>query len=294
MNTETSNAFFAGAVSPAAPWIRIQRSKGWTALNLAELWQYRELMFFLAWRDVKVRYKQTIVGVAWVLLQPVAMVGVFYLLFDRMAKLPSDGMPYPLFVLVGLLPWQFFSRVIAESTNSLITDQRLITRVYFPRLVVPIGTALAALVDFGLAMCLVAVLMMMFGVVPGSTIVLLPIVILLMLAAALGVGFWLSALNVEYRDVMHAVPFLNQLWFFVTPVVYPASLLPEQWWFLFGLNPMTSVVEGFRWCVVGSGAGLSLRSTLSASVAIALFVSGMFWFRRRERSFVDSLGSGGA
>jgi lipopolysaccharide transport system permease protein len=279
---------------PTPVTIRIQPSKGWSALNLAELWQYRELIYFLAWRDIKVRYKQTIIGIAWVLLQPLAMMAVFWLLFGRMAKLPSDGLPYPLFVLVALLPWQFFSRVISESTNSLITDQRLITRVYFPRLVVPIATGLTALVDFGLAMILVAILMLLFGIIPGPTLLLLPLVVLLMVAAALGVGFWLSALNVEYRDVMHAIPFLVQFWFFVTPVVYSSSLLPEPWRMLSGLNPMTAVVDGFRWCVLGAGSGLSLTSAISGSIAMALFISGMIWFRRRERSFVDSLGSGGA
>jgi lipopolysaccharide transport system permease protein len=279
---------------PLPGTIRIQPSKGWSALNLAELWQYRELIYFLAWRDIKVRYKQTIIGIAWVLLQPLAMMAVFWLLFGRMAKLPSDGLPYPLFVLVALLPWQFFSRVISESTNSLITDQRLITRVYFPRLVVPIATGLTALMDFALAMILVAVLMLLFGIVPGPTLLLLPLVVILMVAAALGVGFWLSALNVEYRDVMHAIPFLVQFWFFVTPVVYSSSLLPEPWRLLSGLNPMTAVVDGFRWCVLGAGSGLSLTSAISGSIAMALFISGMIWFRRRERSFVDSLGSGGA
>ncbi len=281
-------------LSQTGAWVRLQPTRGWSALNLAELWQYRELIYFLAWRDVKVRYKQTIIGITWVLIQPLAMMGIFWLLFDRMAKLPSDGLPYPLFALVALLPWQFFSRVISESANSLITDQRLITRVYFPRLVVPIATGLTALVDFALAMTLVAALMLLFGVVPGSALLLLPVVVLLMLAAALGVGFWLSALNVEYRDVMHAVPFLVQFWFFVTPVVYSTSLLPDPWRFLYGLNPMTAVVEGFRWCLLGTGPGLSLMSAISTSVAIALFVSGMIWFRRRERLFVDSLGSGGA
>jgi len=289
---DKGNASIAAAVSDA-PWIRVQPSKGWAALNLGELWQYRELIFFLAWRDVKVRYKQTIIGVAWVLLQPLAMMAVFWLIFGRIAKLESDGMPYPLFVLVALIPWQFFSRVIAESTNSLITDQRLITKVYFPRLVVPIATALTALVAFSLAMALVVALMIVFGVVPGSSILLLPLVIVLMNAAALGVGFWLSALNVEYRDVMHAVPFLVQFWFFVTPVVYSTSVLPEGWGYLFSFNPMTAVVEGFRWCLLGAGVGFSISTVVSSSMALGLFVSGIIWFRRRERSFVDQLGSGG-
>lgn len=295
---EDVTTFDAGDSSSAAavsdvPWLRIQPSRGWAALNLGELWQYRELIFFLAWRDVKVRYKQTVIGVAWVLLQPLAMMAVFWLIFGRIAKLESDGMPYPLFVLVALIPWQFFSRVIAESTNSLITDQRLITKVYFPRLVVPIATALTALVDFGLAMGLVVVVMLVFGVVPGSTVLILPFVVILMMAAALGVGFWLSALNVEYRDVMHTVPFLVQFWFFVTPVVYSTSSLPEGWGFLFSLNPMTAVVEGFRWSLLGAGDGFSVYSAISSSIAIGLFVSGSIWFRRRERSFVDQLGSGG-
>jgi lipopolysaccharide transport system permease protein len=289
---DTGDSSISAAVSDA-PWLRIQPSRGWAALNLGELWQYRELIFFLAWRDVKVRYKQTVIGVAWVLLQPLAMMAVFWLIFGRIAKLESDGMPYPLFVLVALIPWQFFSRVIAESTNSLITDQRLITKVYFPRLVVPIATALTALVDFTLAMGLVGVLMLVFGVVPGSSILLLPLLIVLMFAAALGVGFWLSALNVEYRDVMHAVPFLVQFWFFVTPVVYSTSVLPEGWGYLFSFNPMTAVVEGFRWSMLGAGDGFSIHSAISSSIAIGLFITGIIWFRRRERSFVDQLGSGG-
>lgn len=285
----------ATASTKEAPrWMRIQASTGWTALNLSELWQYRELIFFLAWRDIKVRYKQTVIGIVWVLLQPLLMVAIFWLLFGRLAQLPSDGMPYPLFVLVALVPWQFFARVISDSTNSLITDQRLITRVYFPRLVVPIATALAALVDFFLAMSLVGVLMFFLGVVPGTSIFFLPVAVVVMFAAALGVGFWLSALNVEYRDVMHAVPFLVQFWFFATPVVYATSLLPEQWAFVFALNPMTVVVDAFRWSLLGSRSGLSAMSAVSGLVSAVLLVSGMIWFRRRERSFVDSLGSGGA
>jgi len=276
-------------------WKRLQPTCGWSSLNLAELWHYRELIYFLAWRDVKVRYKQTLIGVVWVLFQPLAMMAVFWLIFGRVVQgVPSDGVPYPLYVLVALLPWQFFSRVISESTSSLITDQRLITRVYFPRLVVPIATALTAFVDFALAMFLVGLLMMWFGTFPGPPVLLLPLAMLLMVAAALGVGFWLSALNVEYRDVMHAIPFLVQLWFFVTPVVYSVSWLPQQWEMLFSLNPMTAVVDGFRSCLLGSELARPYSAAISAAVAITLFVSGVIWFRRRERSFVDSLGSGGA
>jgi homopolymeric O-antigen transport system permease protein len=273
--------------------MRLQATRGWSDLNLGELWRYRELIYFLAWRDVKVRYKQTVVGVIWVLLQPLAMIAVFSLIFGRTAQWPTDGVPYPLYVLVALVPWQFFSRVISESTSSLITDQRLITRVYFPRLVVPIATALTAFVDFGLAMCLVGLLMIWFGAIPGLSLLFLPLAVFLMVVAALGAGFWLSALNVEYRDVMHAVPFLVQFWFFLTPVIYSTSWLSAPWDIVLSLNPMTAVVDGFRSSLLGSTASHNFAS-LSATVAIALFISGMVWFRRRERSFVDSLGSGGA
>lgn len=281
----------AGA-SAMASWHRIQPSRGWAAFNFKELWQYRELAYFLAWRDVKVRYKQTIIGVAWVLLQPLAMMAIFWLLFGRIVQVPSDSIPYPLYVLAGLVPWQFFSRVISESTNSLITDQRLITRVYFPRLVVPIAIALTAFVDFSLAICLVGLLILWFSVVPGAALLLLPVAMLLMLAAALGVGFWLSALNVEYRDVMHAIPFLVQFWFFVTPVLYATALLPDAWRWLFAFNPMTIVVEAFRWSLLGSPPTDPHISAVSAAIAVSSFLSGMMWFRRRERSFVDSLGGG--
>jgi lipopolysaccharide transport system permease protein len=285
-------SFPSSTSAAAASWNRIQPPRGWASINLKELWQYRELAYFLAWRDVKVRYKQTVIGVAWVLLQPLAMIAVFWLLFGRLVQLPSDGVPYPLYVLAALVPWQFFSRVISESTNSLITDQRLITRVYFPRLVVPIATALTGFVDFSLAMCLVLLLMVWFGIVPGAAFLFLPIVLLLMLAAALGTGFWLSALNVEYRDVMHAVPFLVQFWFFVTPVLYATSLLPDSWRWIFAFNPMTSVVEGFRWCLLGTAPTGPYISAISAALVVVSFLSGMIWFRRRERSFVDSLGGG--
>lgn len=277
-----------------APSLRIQASTGWAAVNLGELWQYRELVLFLAWRDVKVRYKQTAIGVLWVILQPLLMMAIFWVLFSRIGGLSSDDAPYPLAVLVALVPWQFFSRVVSDSTNSLITDQKLITRVYFPRLVVPIATALAALVDFGLSMCLVGVLMAVLGIVPGLPVLVFPFVVVMMLTAALGVGFWLSALNVEYRDVMHAIPFFLQFWFFATPVVYTKSFLPEEWAFLFALNPMFIVVDGFRWCLLGTESALAGSSALSGLVGVTLFVGGMIWFRRRERTFVDSLGSGGA
>jgi lipopolysaccharide transport system permease protein len=222
------------------------------------------------------------------------MMTVFWLIFGRIVHTPLEHIPYPLYVLSALVPWQFFSRVVSESTNSLITDQRLITRVYFPRLVVPIATALTAFVDFSLAMCLVFLLIVWFGIIPGAAILFFPVAIMLMVTAALGVGFWLSALNVEYRDVMHAIPFLVQFWFFVTPVVYAASSIPHSWQWLFAFNPMTAVVDAFRWCLLGAVPPDTQISLVSAATAIASFLTGMLWFRWRERRFVDALGSGGA
>jgi lipopolysaccharide transport system permease protein len=280
------------SLTATASWYRLQPSRGWAAFNLKELWQYRELAYFLAWRDVKVRYKQTLIGVLWVLLQPLAMTSAFWLVFGRFTSVPSESIPYPLYVLVALIPWQFFPRVISESTNSLITDQRLITRVYFPRLAVPIATALAASIDFGLAMGLVALLMVWFGFVPGVALVLIPVATLLMVAAALGVGAWLAALNVEYRDVMHAIPFLVHFWFFVTPVLYATSSVPDSWQWILSLNPMTIVIETFRWSLLSTPPTNFYVSAISATIAVLALFSGLMWFRRRERSFVDSLGGG--
>jgi lipopolysaccharide transport system permease protein len=276
--------------SEAVPVFEIYPPTGWSFLDVRELWAYRELIYFLTWRDIKVRYKQTAIGVAWAILQPVAMIAVFTLLFGKLAKMPSEGVPYPLFAYAALLPWQLFSRTISEGTNSLVTNQRLITRVYFPRIIVPLATTLAAMVDFAIAMGLLVALMLMYGVTPGVGVVWLPFFVLLMLMTALGVGFWLSALNVEYRDVMYTMPFLNQFWFFVTPVVYPSSLVPGPWQVLYGLNPMVGVVQGFRWALLGVGEGPSPMLAVSIVVAISLFVSGIAWFHRREHSFVDAIG----
>lgn len=279
--------------SEGIPVFVVQPTRGWRFLDVRELWAYRELVYFLVWRDIKVRYKQTVLGVAWVLLQPLALMAVFTLFFGMLAKVSSEGVPYPLFAYVGLLPWQLFSRTISDSTNSLVADQRLITRVYFPRIIVPTATTLAAIVDFLIAACLLVVLMFIYGVTPGAKVVWLPSFVLLMLVTALGIGFWLSALNVEYRDVMYAVPFVNHFWLFLTPVVYPSSLVPEQWRALYGVNPMAGVVEGFRWAVLGTGDGPGPMIAVSALVAVFLFLSGVIWFRCRERTFVDAVGSGG-
>ena len=271
----------------------IEPTHGWRFLDLRELWEYRELIYFLTWRDIKVRYKQTTIGVAWAVLQPLAMMLVFTLIFGRLAKVPSGGVPYPLFAYTALLPWQFFSRLISESTNSLIVNQQLLSRVYFPRISVPLATALAATVDFGIAATLLIVLMALYKVAVTPAIFWLPAFVTLLLVTALGVGFWLSALNIEYRDVMYTMPFLNQFWFFLTPVVYPSGLIPAQWKALYGLNPMVGVVEGFRWAVLGRGESPSQLCVVSAVIAVSLLASGIVWFRHRERTFVDVIGSGG-
>jgi lipopolysaccharide transport system permease protein len=270
-------------------WIRPTR--GWRFPDLRELWEFRELVYFLTWRDVKVRYKQTAIGVVWAVLQPLAMMVVFTLFFGRLAKIPSEGIPYPLFAFAGLLPWQFFSRTISESARSLVLNQRLVTKVYFPRIIVPLASTLAAMVDLVISALLLVLLMLFYGVTPAGEVLLLPVFVVLMLVTALGMSFWLSALNVEYRDVMYVVPFMNQFLLFLTPVVYPTSMVPERFRMLYGLNPMAGVVEGFRWAFFGAGEGFSSLFVVSSLVAVVLFITGILWFRRMERTFVDIIGS---
>lgn len=272
---------------------RIRPTKGFALPRLREFWEYRELLYFLVWRDVKVRYKQTAIGIAWAVLQPLSMMVVFTLIFSKLAGMDSEGVPYPIFAYTALLPWQLFSRAILESSNSLVTDQRLITRVYFPRIIVPSASVIAAIFDFVIASSVLVVLMLFYRIAPTWNIVFLPVFVLIMLFTALGAGYWLSALNLEYRDVTYAVPFINMLWLFLTPIVYPGSQVPERWRIVYGLNPMVGVVEGCRWSLLGTGTGPSAMLGVSCTVAIALFVSGAAWFRWRERTFVDAVGSGG-
>lgn len=275
------------------PMTVIRPPQGLLSLGLQELWAYRELAYFLVWRDLKVRYKQTAIGIAWAVLQPLALMVVFTLFFGRLAHMPSEGVPYPLFAYAGLLPWQVFSRTISDSANSLVADQRLITRVYFPRLIVPLSSIVAALVDFAIASSLLMILMIAYGIWPNVGIVWLPCFVLLLLVTALGVGFWFSALNLEFRDIQYVMPFVSQLWLFLTPVVYPSSLVPEPYRLLYGLNPMVGVTEGFRWALFGTGQGPSPMLAMSVAVAVGLCVSGAMFFRQRERLFADVLGSGG-
>lgn len=274
------------------PTLVITPTRGWRLLDLRELFGYRELVYFLVWRDVKVRYKQTAIGVFWALLQPLALMLVFTLFFGRLAHIEQRmEIPYPLFAYVGLLPWQLFARSLSESTASLVSDQKLVTKVYFPRIILPTTKCLAALVDFGISAVLLVGLMAYHGISLRATVVWLPVFVALMLVTSLGVAYWLSALNAEYRDVAYAVPFLVQFWFFVTPVVYPTAMVPARLRWLMGLNPMTGVVDGMRWCLFGDGEGPGWTMALSAAVSCVLLVGGVVWFRWRERTFVDALGS---
>jgi lipopolysaccharide transport system permease protein len=269
----------------AETWIR--PSRGWSPPDLRELWRYRELVYFLIWRDVKVRYKQTALGAAWAVLQPVATMGVFSLFFGKLAQMPSDGLPYPLFSLAALVPWTFFSQGLIQSANSLVGSQNLVTKVYFPRLAIPLAAVLAGAVDFLLAFGILLGMMAFYGTAPTAQVVWLPLFLLLAFVTSLGVGLWLSAWNVRYRDVRYIVPFLAQLWLFATPIAYPSSLLSEPWRTVYGINPMAGVVEGFRWALLGTGHAPGGMVLVSAAVALALLASGLFVFRRMERTFAD-------
>ena len=273
--------------SGTTPIIHIRPSHGWVIPELRDLWEYRELLYFLVWRDVKVRYKQTALGVAWVVLQPLATTLMFTVIFGNLAKIPSENMPYAVFSLAGLVPWNFFAGALSRGGVSLVGSAHLISKVYFPRLVIPVASVLGGLVDLAIVFALLLGLMLFFGIVPTAAIVTLPLFLLLALATALGVSLWLAALNVQYRDVGYLIPFLAQLWMYATPVVYPASMIPEQWRILYGLNPMTGVVEGFRWALFGTGQAPGLMLAVSVLTVSVLLVSGAFFFQRMEETFAD-------
>lgn len=268
-------------------YLIIRPTRGWVPLNLADLWRYRELLYFLTWRDIKVRYKQTVLGAAWAVIQPFFTMVVFSIFFGRWAKMPSDGIPYPIFAYCALLPWQLFAHSLTESGNSLVANERLITKVYFPRLVIPMSAVLAGLLDFAIAFVVLIGMMLFYDIVPTIAIVTLPLFLLLAVATALGVGLWLSALNVQYRDVRYTIPFLTQFWLFATPVAYSSSLVPEALRPLYGLNPMAGVVEGFRWALLGKAEGPGTLLAVSAIVTALTFVGGLYYFRRMEKTFAD-------
>lgn len=269
------------------PPLVIKPTSGWAALNLRDLWHYRELLYFLTWRDVKVRYKQTAIGAVWAVLQPFLTMVVFAVIFGRLAKVPSDGVPYPVFSYAALLPWTFFATAITQAGTSLVTNINLVSKVYFPRLIVPTAGVLVGVVDFVVAFVVLLGMMLFYGIVPGIAVLTLPLFVLLAFMTALGISLWLSALNVKYRDIRYTIPFLTQFWLFVTPVAYPSSMIPEQWRLLYGLNPMAGVVEGFRWALLGTEQAPGGMILVSAAVVIVLFVGGLFYFRRMEREFAD-------
>lgn len=285
----------ASEVVTARPVTVIEPRRGWISLGLGELWEYRELLYFLTWRDVKVRYKQTVLGAAWAVLQPFLTMVVFSLFFGRLAGIPSDDLPYPLFSYAALVPWSFFAAGLAQSSNSLVGSANLIRKIYFPRLVVPISSVLSGLVDFAISfVVLVSVMMPWFHyTAPGYSFSLsldvlwLPLLLVLSLVTALGVGLWLSALNVQFRDVRYTVPFLVQLWLFATPIAYPSSLLAEKWQIVYALNPMVGVVEGFRWALLGTDTAPGPLIAVSSVAAAVLLVTGALYFRRMERTFAD-------
>ncbi|MCS6288570.1 MAG: ABC transporter permease [Nitrospira sp.] len=271
----------------AVPRIRLKASNGWRALNLREFWQYRELLYFLSWRDIKVRYKQTALGALWAILQPFLTMLVFSLFFGNLAKMPSDGIPYPIFAFAALVPWTFFSNGLTQSGNSLIQSAGMLKKVYFPRLIVPISSILSGAVDFLFAFLVLIGLMFWYGIVPTINIIWLPVFLFLAFGTALGVGLWLSAMNVQFRDVRYTIPFLTQFWLFATPIAYPSSLLSEPWRTIYGINPMVGVVEGFRWALLGTATAPGPLIFVSALTMLTILITGMFYFRRMESTFAD-------
>jgi lipopolysaccharide transport system permease protein len=269
------------------PVIRIEPSRGWVSLKLHELWEYRELLYFLAWRDIKVRYKQTALGAAWAIIQPFFTMLIFSVFFGKLAKIPSDGIPYPIFAYAALVPWTFFAHGLNQSSNSLVSGAQLIKKVYFPRLIVPVASVLSGVVDFLLAFIVLLGMMFYYGLTPTANVIWLPALLLLALITSLGVGLWLSALNVHYRDVRYTVPFITQFWLFATPIAYPSTLLPESWRTLYALNPMVGVVEGFRWALLGTDTQPGAMILVSCIMALALLIAGAFYFRRMEKTFAD-------
>ena len=269
------------------PFFLIQPSSGWVSLKLKELWDYRELVYFLTWRDIRVRYKQTLLGASWAIIQPLFTMLVFSLFFGRLAKIPSDGIPYPLFSFAALVPWGFFAAGLSHSSDSLVSSANLIKKVYFPRLAIPVSTVCSGIVDFLIAFAMLLAMIVYYGM--PITFRLLWVIPFLMLAiiTALGVGLWLSALNVQYRDVRYTVPFIVQFWTYATPIAYPSSLLPEPWRTIYGLNPMAGVVEGFRWALLDANTQPGPMILVSAVAAMALMISGSYYFRRMERRFAD-------
>jgi len=272
---------------PQEQLVRIRPSRGWVALDLKDLWVYRELLYFLTWRDIKVRYKQTVLGASWAIIQPLFTMLLFTLFFGKLAHIPSDGVPYPIFAYAGLLPWTFFSNAVTNSGNSLVGSSNLITKVYFPRMIIPGAAVAAGLVDFAIAFIILIVLMIYYGVALTSNILMLPVLVLLLTLLAIGVGMWTSALNVKYRDIRYALPFVIQLWLFASPVIYPASLMPRKWRWVLWLNPLTGIIEGFRSALLGTNPFDWTALGLSAALTLGVLIYAAYTFRRMEKVFAD-------
>jgi lipopolysaccharide transport system permease protein len=273
------------ASAPAV--VRIEPPRGLFELRLRELWEYRELLYFFVWRDVKVRYKQTVIGVAWVILQPLMTMGVFTIFFGRLAKLPSQGLPYPVFYFAALVPWTYFATALTSCTAIVVSNQNVITKVYFPRLILPLAAVCSGLVDFAIGFVVMIALTLGYGFRPTAAVLLLPLLILLALLTALGIGLWTSALNALYRDVASIIPFVVQFWMLASPVAYPSSLVPERWRWLYGLNPMAGVIEGFRWALTGHGQAPGLFLLASAGMVAVVLVGGLLFFQRIEGTIAD-------
>jgi len=265
----------------------IKARKGWMSINAGEMWQFRELLFFLAWRNIKVKYKQTALGVVWAILQPLLAMLVFSLIFGRFARMPSDGVPYPLFVLIGLLPWNYFAGVLGQSAGSLVVESNLITKIYFPRLLVPASDALSLLLDFFITFFVLGLMFIYYGVTPGAGLFLVPLLIMITFMNALGFGMWFSALNVRYRDIQYIIPFLIQIWMFATPVIYPRSLLGGRYGWILLLNPMGGVIEAFRPALIGNLPIPWVSLSVSTIIGFLVFTGGLYYFRRVERHFAD-------
>jgi lipopolysaccharide transport system permease protein len=276
-----------GKQGSTKPALRIQSSRGWTALRLKEIWEYRGLISIFVWRDLKVRYRQTVVGALWAIIQPFLTMVVFSVFFGRLAGMPSDSIPYPIFSYAALVPWTFFANSINQASNSLVNHAEMIKKIYFPRLTMPIAAVLGGLVDFLLAFIILLGMMLYYGFVPTINILWFPFFVLLAMMTALGVSLWLSAMNVQFRDVRYMIPFITQVWLFATPVAYPSSLLSEPWRTLYGLNPMVGVVEGFRWALLGTGTAPGAIFIVSFFVAFLILISGVYYFRRMEKTFAD-------
>jgi lipopolysaccharide transport system permease protein len=271
------------------PVVIIRPSRGLAALNLRDLWVYRELIFFMIWRDLKVRYKQTMLGAAWAVIQPVMTMLVFNFIFGSVAKLPTDGIPYPIFSYTALLPWGLFTTALNSASRSLTSNNNMITKIYFPRLVLPLASVMGGLVDFAIAFVILIGMMFYYHIVPTTAIWTLPAFLLLALITALGVALWLSAINVKYRDVGYALPFLTNFWLFITPVAYSAKVISDKWQLIYSLNPMAGVVTGFRWALLGTQIPSGTPLAVSAGISLLVLVSGLFYFRNMERTFADTI-----